>query len=103
GSPLCWSSLVHSIGHRFKIWRQVVAATRPSPLQDNPEILRFTLLIRRFRRVTSHIPRRIVTTLSSKERILVMSYVSCVVIALPRAARAMSDLLQLGSCSVGLP
>ncbi|XP_052137325.1 uncharacterized protein LOC127755686 [Oryza glaberrima] len=124
-SPLCWSSLVHSIGHRFKIWRQVVAATRPSPLQDNPEILRFTLLnchfqhlrachfhisqtisdnlIRRFRRVTSHIPRRIVTTLSSKERIPVMSYVSCVVIALPRAARAMSDLLQLGSCSVGLP
>uniref|UniRef100_I1NNJ2 Uncharacterized protein n=1 Tax=Oryza glaberrima TaxID=4538 RepID=I1NNJ2_ORYGL len=59
--------------------------------------------IRRFRRVTSHIPRRIVTTLSSKERIPVMSYASCVVIALPRAARAMSDLLQLGSCPVGLP
>uniref|UniRef100_A0A0E0CK19 Uncharacterized protein n=1 Tax=Oryza meridionalis TaxID=40149 RepID=A0A0E0CK19_9ORYZ len=37
------------------------------------------------------------------ERIPVMSYVSCVVIALPRAARAMSDLLQLGSCPIGLP
>ncbi len=54
GSPLCWSSLVHSIGHRFKIWRQVVAATRPSPLQDNPEILRFTLLVRPFLLCVSH-------------------------------------------------
>ncbi|BAH94244.1 Os08g0319450, partial [Oryza sativa Japonica Group] len=39
----------------------------------------------------------------ARERIPVMSYASCVVIALPRAARAMSDLLQLGSCPVGLP
>uniref|UniRef100_I1PU34 Uncharacterized protein n=1 Tax=Oryza glaberrima TaxID=4538 RepID=I1PU34_ORYGL len=57
----------------------------------------------RFRRVTSHIQRRIVTTLSSKERNPVLSYASCVVIALPRVVRAMSDLLQLGSCPVGLP
>jgi hypothetical protein len=32
-----------------------------------------------------------------------MSYASCVVIALPKAARAMSDILQLGSCLVGCP
>jgi hypothetical protein len=63
----------------------------------------FSCTIRRFWRVTSHIQRMIVTTLSSKVRIPVMSYASCVVIALPRAARAMSDLLQFGSCPVGLP
>ncbi|BAF13993.1 Os04g0126900, partial [Oryza sativa Japonica Group] len=59
--------------------------------------------IRRIRSSWSETLRLSVFPHSSKERIPVISYVSCVVIALPMAARAMSDLLQLGSCPVGLP
>uniref|UniRef100_I1QM11 Uncharacterized protein n=1 Tax=Oryza glaberrima TaxID=4538 RepID=I1QM11_ORYGL len=68
----------------------------------NPYLPRFTQ-IQRIRSTWSKTLRLSVFPRSSKERIPVMSYVSCVVIALPRAARAMSDLLQLGSCPVGLP
>lgn len=59
--------------------------------------------IRRIRSSWSETLRLSVFPYSSKERIPVMSYASCVVIGLPRTARAMSDLLQLGSCPVGLP
>ncbi|BAH91082.1 Os01g0384450, partial [Oryza sativa Japonica Group] len=68
----------------------------------NPHPPQFTQ-IRRIRSMWSKTLRLSVFPRSSKERIPVMSYASCVVIALLRVARAMSDLLQLGSCPVGLP